>query len=463
MYEWIARFIWEEQGDERAEEATVSTLIVGAYVGNGAWLDLVLTGLSGEIPLGARVDLEPHQSLEEMNLSIPELKVIGLLESHPRSRRSVRTVRSDHEIEQNVDPADPHVVVHQRHQDDDVWTFIATLAAPLKMPDKCLAHHVDPKRLERLFPIDTCIAVPEGRSARHRFEGILHAMPSGAGSLTLVHTMAKAESRLAGVHPRREETSAPECIALDASKWQLVPETPAPETATRIERKMPWKNPGEATRWIFGVRDDEYEQRALVYEKTEYEKEVIPISPVTIEFNGQTWFASGVTTKIDLSEDIDTHEEPNVFTRLELKNIHGPLASQVQPARKMLIGEIAEETVTDSSPWIPIAPTKFEGDDVIASLARWSIPEGQESKVIWAIQSAPGFVRDDGSAFYARWLPGDLVVFDVSTGAGSPALIYGALRRQDPTLEADDAADVALRGKKIGLHAGDRVVTVKPA
>ena len=64
----------------------------------------------------------------------------------------------------------------------------------------------------------------------------------------------------------------------------------------------------------------------------------------------------------------------------------------------MLIGEIAEETVTDSSPWIPIVPTEFEDDDVIASLARWSMPE--EQNVIWAhSERSPASSATDGSAF----------------------------------------------------------------
>ena len=68
---------------------------------------------------------------------------------------------------------------------------------------------------------------------------------------------------------------------------------------------MLWKNPGKATRWIFGVKTDEYEQPALVYEREDRVKEDIPIAPGTIEFNGHTWFASGVTTTIDFSDDTD--------------------------------------------------------------------------------------------------------------------------------------------------------------
>lgn len=182
---------------------------------------------------------------------------------------------------------------------------------------------------------------------------------------------------------------------------------------------------------------------------------VAPTLPMSVSWSGESFFAAEISVLFRHPGRTivagEGGEQTNVEIRMKLvrepRPARGWVAAAAEPRSLILLGRVQGKPDPDDAvrllEVVPAAPEDAEGIELTA-LTGWRSGDDLPLQVV---QPAPGYAREDTSAFYARWTAGDLILVQVTPGAIPIGL--GAPRRHVAEFEQDGAPEVALRGKGI--------------
>ncbi len=285
----------------------------------------------------------------------------------------------------------------QREQDEGAWPFVRRVAhaAGVGLVDDHDDRDLDLDRLEEACPVGSCLAMQSGAPADVRFAEAVHVLAHQAhvALLGTVRTLAESRYRLVGV--------------CEAGMMDLG----AGDT---------WKSSG----WPTVAREMKSNAQILRDLFTgERRHGAIPLQPGPVRVGRYPMFSRQVTTRVRL--DDGEARTTLVLADVAMESVdrsrrcgRSPtllgVYSADQPDDPHLVG-ISPAGDKDSAAGGPLAP-----------LAQWRLL-GEESQMLCALQSAPGFVEDE-TAFYAEWQAGDHVLFDIDDAG--VAMVRGAPRRR---------------------------------
>ena len=338
--------------------------------------------------------------------------------------------RADHSDEGL--PGGGEIDAVQREEGEGAWPFaqrVARAAGVELVSDHDNADFVL-DHLEEACPLGFCVLIRPGVPAPVRFaramDFVFHR--AGVGVLGTVRTLAGHEYRLVG--------------ACEAGVVEL--------TTAEDWTFGGWPEAVKATKRGAEVIGD-----LLAGERC---YGAIPLCPGVVSIDRHRMFATEVATEVRL-------DDGEVSTRMELVDlsIESVVRARQWEGATTLLGVYSDEQpgdphlvcigpATDDASRGDTSAYGFEMTDeahgeladkpstsrYLAPLRSWRLL-GERSKVLYALQAAPGFVEADASAFYAEWRAGDQILFDVD--ASGVVMVRGAPRR---TLGEHDIARVGV-------------------
>ena len=417
------------EGDE-AQEYAVQWLSAESRLDGVAWLDFGYAGLSPEMKLGAPVSLR-HGNSEKIKLVIA---------GGDANQRCIRAARADQLTHSPDNSQQDRLVLFQRTEGESIWDVLHSVASDKLLASEIHETDIDIEKLNEACPVGWCMIVPERLPQPAK---IIHALKNVALASDrliagFVRTIAQIEGRAAGLYVDDASISAKRCLEL-SDKWYVAPNslTSSNERRTRIRRDIRVEYPTSYAQQLIdpGIR-------VLSGEEID-DDDPIPVAPVSVKTGEWQWFAESVATRIEF--DAGRESDPNLAVTLDLVESSTWVPYMGTGGGVILVGEIKE--AGDDSHMIGIVePTEKE----FGRLAEWKLGNVD---MFLVYEAAPGFVRDERSAFIARWKTGDCVLFCVD--AQGSAVILGALGK--PQTEKDGDPNIQLMGDLLRISVTEKV------
>ena len=424
------------EGD-RKQELKVRWLSAASCLGGVAWLNIGYAGLSPEIRLGTPVCLK-HENSEKI-----KLVVVG---SDP-SQGWIRASHADHLTQLSENTQQHRWSLFQRIEGESIWDVLRSVTSD---DDKLLASEIneadiDIEKLNQACPVGWCMAVPERLPLPVKLTHAIKNIVLASNGLVagLVRTISQIEARTAGVYFDEGSISAKRCLTL-SDKWNFAPNkvTSTKERRTRIQRDLRVTNPTSYMEQLF-------DPDVRIFSGDEIgDTELIPVAPVSIKAGELQWFAESVVTRIDF--DASSEGDHNFAVTLDLVEAFSWVPSIRTGGRVLLVGEVEEKSGDDKHTIGIVSPP----ENLFGPLTEWKLGN---IDMLLIYEAAPGFVREEQSAFLARWKKGDRVLFYVD--AQGSAVILGALGK--PQTEEDGNPNVHLMGDLLRISVTDKVEVEK--
>ena len=401
----------------------VTALGMSSRLGGEAWLDVEVERVPDVL---SAANVGDSVKVNAGGLQVADFRLVGYAFGAEAGREVLRTVRQDAGLEaKGKDGVQScgHWVVQQRQDKENVWPFLRRLASPLPFARTLLASDGWLRRLDTAFPVGCCFATPATLPPGARLTRALDSLVGRGGAVAgVVRTVAADDYRLAGAYVDAESAKLRQKLA--AGYWSL-PRCIGMKGCVVVEFRTREEEPTALALRLFDAN------RRSLTDKNE-NGHPVPVAPGTIVLNERLWFATGVTTTFQFEGGGPNtgHGGNNVVTRLELVDLSATALGRYQPQTTTLLGKVGGGEDPESPFMVAIEPVAGNLEDpLLQPLADWSLDYGsRDPSPLWACQASPGYVTASASAFYARWEPGDLVLFDVNDGG--PAVIRGAPRRR---------------------------------
>lgn len=425
------------EGDE-IQECRVQWLSAASCLGGIAWLNIGYAGLSPEAKIGTPVCLR-HEDSEKIKLVI-----VG----SDLDQRCISAAHADHLTQPFENTQQHRWSLFQRIEGESIWDVLRSVTSD---DDKLLASEIneadiDIEKLNESCPVGWCMVVPERLPLPEKLTHAIKNIVLASDGLVagLVRTISQIEVRTAGVYFDEASISAKRCLAL-SDKWYFSPSavTNPNERRTRIQRDLRVEDPTSYMEQLFDPN-----VRILSGDEIG-DTDPIPVAPISIKAGEWQWFAETVVTRIDF--DVGNESDPNIAVTLDLVEAFSWVSNmRTGVGGVLLVGEVEEEGGDDKHTIGIVAPP----ENLFGALTEWKLGN---IDMLLVYEAAPGFVREERSAFLARWKKGDHVLFYVD--AQGSAVILGALGK--PQTEEDGNPNVRLMGDLLRISVTDKVEVEK--
>lgn len=428
----------EPDGENIVRNTT--SLELCSSLGDRAWLELRLASQpeSDAFRLGAPARI--HVGAPKIDDAFPQLRLTGA--SYGVTGTMLTAVAEYHYEDASVAlvTSPPGVLLLQRAENETAWSFLSRVGERGLLSADIDPGAVDPERLDAACPVGWTFVVPAGTPPRERLRAVFEALAGRAREIAgLARRVARPESLPVGLFVNEGEEE--KRLELDPALWSLGPSDR--EDAVTLIRRDNWPDPLEALAQLLDPESRQLGNNG---------KSPSPIMPGVVKLASELLLVVLCRTRVLPAEALGADDRAmNVITSLTAVPWRRAVCLPAATADVTLVGVVSDKVaLPERTVRVGLVPPERGAvADLPPALAQWYLPPDTQALV--AAQVTPGFARDSGSAFYARWWPGDLACFAV--GAGGTPVCLGGLRRREPALEGDNAAQVALVGAGILLRA----------